>query len=87
MKLLWKYNPNENISIGTSWFDEKRDVNVYFSTYYPNGDYYAFVSLNYEYGLFGHLWKQSIYVVSDKIIELFERNRKILGIREEKNEI
>jgi hypothetical protein len=27
------YNPNENISVDTSWFDEKRDVNVYFLNY------------------------------------------------------
>lgn len=45
------------------------------------------MSLDYEYGLFGHPWKQSIYEVGEKIIELFERKRKILGIREEKNEI
>lgn len=58
-----------------------KEVNVYFPTYYPNGDYYAFVSLNYEYGLFGHPFKQCIYVVGDKLIELFEKNRGALGLR------
>lgn len=79
------YNPNENIPVDTSWYDEKRNANIYFPTYYPNGDYFAFVSFDYGYGLFGHPWKQAIYVVGDKLIELFEENKNLLGISEEKD--
>ena len=54
------YNPHENIPFNTEWYDESRDCNVYFPTYYPDRDYYAFVSTDYSYGLMGHPWKSKI---------------------------
>lgn len=76
------FNPHENIPFNTEWYDEDRDCNVYFPTYYPNGDYYAFVSTDYSYGLMGHPWKNEIYVVGDKLIELFEIHKTELDLCE-----
>lgn len=76
------FNPHENIPFNTEWYDENRDCNVYFPTYYPNGDYYAFVSTDYSYGLMGHPWKSEIYVVGNKLIDLFEKHKAELGLCE-----
>lgn len=37
------FSPNENIPVGYNYNDSDRQCQVYFPTYYPNGDYY-FVS-------------------------------------------
>ncbi|MBQ8175615.1 MAG: DUF2716 domain-containing protein [Oscillospiraceae bacterium] len=76
------FNPHENIPVNTEWYDEDRDCNVYFPTYYPNGYYYAFVSTDYSYGLMGHPWKNEIYVVGNRLIELFEKHKAELDLYE-----
>lgn len=76
------FNPHENIPFNTEWYDESRDCNVYFPTYYPDGDYYAFVATDYSYGLMGHPWKSEIYVVGNKLIELFEKHKAELDLCE-----
>ena len=74
------FNPHENIPVNTEWYDESRDCNVYFPTYYPDGDYYAFVSTDYSYGLFGYPWENEIYIVGNKLIELFEEHKTELAL-------
>ena len=59
----FEYNPNENIEFEYHYHDEDRDVEVYFPTYFPNGDYHFFVSKDFSYGIFGHPWrKKYIYL-------------------------
>ena len=76
------FNPAENIGINTEWYDEQRECNVYFPTYYPNGDYYAFVSADYTYGMFGYPWTKEIYIVGDKLIALFNECKSELNLQE-----
>ncbi|MDE7364396.1 MAG: DUF2716 domain-containing protein [Ruminococcus sp.] len=66
------YNPNENILLNTFWEDTERNCNVYFPSYYPDGDYYAFTAMDFKYGLFGNPWKKKIYVVGESLIDKFE---------------
>ncbi len=77
------YDPREKISTGIDdwWYDQERDVRVYFPSYYPDGDYHAFVFQDFRQGLFGHPWKQEIYVVGEAIIAAFEANAEALGLR------
>ncbi|MCM1468473.1 MAG: DUF2716 domain-containing protein [Alistipes sp.] len=74
------YNPRENIPLYTWWEDQSRNCNVYFPSYYPNGDFHAFVSMDYTYGIYGHPWREEIYVVGLSLIELFEKNKLDLGL-------
>ena len=46
--LVWNsdcfiFHPDEKITPGLQYRDFERDVNVYFPSYYPDGDYYFFV--------------------------------------------
>ena len=74
------FSPYENIPVGTCWHDDERDCNVYFPTYYPDGDYFAFTATDFSYGLFGHPWKHEIYVVGEKLVEMFEMYKGELEI-------
>lgn len=76
----YEYNPKEEIELGYNYYDEERDCNVYFPSYYPNGDYYFFVSKDWEYGMFGHPWRKEIYLIGDKLINEFAKKEKKLGL-------
>ena len=56
-------------------YDSDRKCQVYFPTYYPNGDYHFFVDKEWKYGLFGHPWKHEIVVMGEKLIEMFEKEK------------
>lgn len=74
------YNPNENIEYNYHYYDEERKCNVYFPTYYPEGDYYFFLSKDFTMGIFGHPWRKELYVIGDKLIEEFEANKYFLDL-------
>ena len=74
------FNPHEYRNFARQWYDESRDVNVYFPSYYPNGDYYFFIAKDFSYGLLGHPWRDEIYVFGDELMELFEANKDALNI-------
>lgn len=76
----FEYNPQENIELGYSYHDDERDCNVYFPSYYPSGDYYFFVSKNWEYGMFGHPWRKEIYLIGKKLIKEFDKHKRVLAI-------
>lgn len=76
------YNPSENFPLNTHWYDAKRDCNVYFPSYFPDGDYFAFISKDLTYGLYGNPWRMEIYVVGMSLIELFEKHKEELEIEE-----
>lgn len=83
--LVWEsdcflYDPSEEIPFEYSFFDKERNVNVYFPSYYPNGDYHFFSSLDWALGLYGHPWKHEIYVVGKELIHEFEKIKDILFI-------
>ena len=46
--------------------------NVYFPSYYPNGDYHFFIDKDWSFGMFGHPWKQEIVVWGKELIEMFD---------------
>ena len=74
------FNPHEYMNFPRQWYDESRDVNVYFPSYYPDGDYYFFIAKDFSYGLLGHPWRDEIYIFGDELMELFEANKDALNI-------
>lgn len=77
------FNPGEEIAAERKWpgwHDAERDCQVYFPSYYPDGDYHFFASKDFSYGMLGHPWKGVIYVFGNRLAELFERNRDSLGL-------
>ncbi len=63
------------------WYDEARDCRVYFPSYYPDGDYHAFMAKDLRWGMMGSPWKERIYVVGERLIAAFEENSGALGLR------
>lgn len=74
------YNPWEEIPPDYSFYDAERNCNVFFPSYYPNGDYHFFVSFDWTIGLYGHPWKEEIIVVGEQLMQEFEKARKKLNI-------
>ena len=76
----FEFNPHEYNNFIKQWYDETRNVNVYFPSYYPDGDYYFFIAKDFSYGLLGHPWRKEIYVFGNELMELFEANKDALNI-------
>lgn len=76
----FEFNPKEEIPLDYQYHDNKRDCEVYFPSYYPNGDYYFFISKDFSYGLLGHPWREEIYVFGNELIKNFKSKEKELDI-------
>lgn len=74
------FSPQENTPCGFSYYDAERDCNVYFPSYYPDGDYFFFLSQDFSCGLFGHPQRSEICVMGDPLIEAFENLKEQLGL-------
>ena len=55
--------------------------NAYFPNYYPDGDYYFFISEDFRFGYLTHPWREEAWVFGDDLIEEFERFYKSIGWR------
>lgn len=85
--LVWNsdcfiFHPDEMITPGLQYRDFERGVNVYFPSYYPDGDYYFFVSTDWANGLYGHPWRKEIRVKGEKMIRAFEEQKEALALEE-----
>ncbi len=74
------YNPCEEIPLGYFFYDTERNCNVYFPSYYPNGDFYFFASFDWSIGLYGHPWRNEIIVAGEKLIQEFDKVQDMLNI-------
>ena len=45
---------------------------AYFPGYYPDGDYYFYISEDFRFGYLTHPWRQEAWVFGDALIEEFE---------------
>lgn len=76
----FEYNPSENIEYQYHYYDDNRNVEVYFPSYYPDGDYHFFISKNWDYGMFGHPWRKELYIFGIKLINGFKKAESELDI-------
>lgn len=74
------YNPCEKIPLNYWFYDIERNCNVYFPSYYPDGDFHFFASFDWSIGLYGHPWKEEIIIVGEQLIQEFEKVQDILNI-------
>ena len=54
--------------------------NVYFPSFYPDGDYYFFIDEGFEFGLLGHPWRQEIWIFGEPLLSEFGKIYKELGL-------
>lgn len=78
----FSFCPNAFGTLVKEYHDDERNCNVYFPSYYPNGDYYFFVDQDGKYALFGHPWLHEIVVYGQELIDLFEENKRALELGE-----
>ena len=76
----FEFSPMEDISMNYNYYDSDRKCQVYFPTYYPDGDYYFFFDSTWNCGIFGHPWRNEIIVMGAELIKRFEKNKEKLGL-------
>lgn len=66
-------NPDEQKDF---WQDDARyehgGYNVYFPSFYPDGDYYFFIAEDFSFGLLGHPWRQEVWIFGEKLMSEYE---------------
>ena len=60
--------------------------NAYFPAYYPDGDYYFFISEDFRFGYLTHPWREEAWVFGDELIKEFERFYESIGWKKLKSE-
>ena len=65
------------------WHDAAQKANMYFPTYYPNGDYYFFVAKDLSFGWLGHPWQKKLTLFGEKMLHLLDGYEAQLGLTEE----
>lgn len=65
------------------WYDKALKANMYFPTYYPNGDYYFFVAKDLSFGWLGHPWQKKLTLFGEKMLHLLDGYEAQLGLVEE----
>lgn len=53
--------------------------NVYFPSFYPDGDYYFFIDESFEFGLLGHPWRKEIWIFGELLLSEFKKIYTELG--------
>lgn len=78
----FSFCPNDFGKLVKEYYDDERNCNVYFPSYYPDGDYFFFIDQDGKYALFGHPWLHEIVVYGQELIDLFEENKRALELGE-----
>ena len=76
----FSFCPNGFGKLVKEYYDDERNCNVYFPSYYPDGDYHFFIDQDGKFALFGHPWLQEIVVYGQELIDLFEENKLALEL-------
>ena len=66
------FSPKEYIPYNFEYYDSDRKCQVYFPTYYPNGDYHLF---------FDKEWRNEVVIMGSELIKGFENKKFDLGIQ------
>ena len=53
--------------------------NAYFPGFYPDGDYYFFISEDFRFGYLTHPWREEAWVFGNELIKEFEGFYKTIG--------
>ena len=76
----FSFNPVDYGRLVRYYYDVDRNCNVYFPSFFPNGDYHFFVDPEGKYAVYGHPWIGEIVVCGQELINCFEANRKELAL-------
>lgn len=79
----FRYNPRIKIKQRSFYVVDERyghgGYNAFFPSFFPDGDYYFFISKNLDWGYLGHPWQQKVWVFGKRLIEEFENVYQKIG--------
>ena len=61
---------------------ESRDCNMYYPSFYPNGDYHFFIEKDFKFGMLGHPWRQEMWVFGEQLLPLIATHAEEMGWEE-----
>lgn len=77
------YDPRDIEEQKDFWVDDERydggGYNVYFPSFYPDGDYHFFIAEDFSFGLLGHPWRQEVWIFGERLTAEYEAVYKELG--------
>lgn len=77
------YDPRDPEEQQDFWVDDERYIgggyNVYFPSFYPDGDYYFFIAEDFSFGWLGHPWRREVWIFGEKLLPEIESVYKDLG--------
>jgi len=59
-------------------FLDSQDPKSWLAPVFPDGDYYIFLSEDFDFGLFGHPWESSLCLFGQKLLDVLEKFKPIL---------
>ena len=79
----FKYDPRVEEPYGYYMtYETLENTRAYFPFFYPNGDYYLFVSQDFSWGYFTHPWQKKVWVFGKRMVQLMSENSQKLGFIE-----
>lgn len=78
----FRFSTSEEIPAGANWYDTQHSCQVFFPSFYPDGDYHFFMNLDLSEGFLGHPWRKELWVLGEKAISAFDTFKNELNLRE-----
>ncbi|MDE5835051.1 MAG: DUF2716 domain-containing protein [Ruminococcus sp.] len=66
--------------------EQKGENGRFFPCFYPDGDYYFFISKDFRFGYLGHPWRQEVWIFGTDLINNISGKAHLLGWNELKRE-
>lgn len=77
------YDPRDPDEQKDFWVADERYIgggyNVYFPSFYPDGDYYFFIVEDFSFGWLDHPWRREVWIFGEKLLTEIESVYKDLG--------
>lgn len=70
------YDPRDPDEKRDFWVDNENywdgGYNVYFPSFFPDGDYYFFIAEDFSFGWLGHPWRQEVWIFGEELLSEIE---------------
>ena len=80
------FNPRNSEQMQSTYVENSKYLDggyfACFPDYYPDGDYYLFVSKDFNWGYFTHPWQKKAWVFGKRMVQLMRENSQKLGFLE-----
>jgi hypothetical protein len=64
---------------------EENESSIRIVSFIPNGDYYIFITEDFENIWFGHPWEKTITIIGNRLIDAFNKNKPLYLLNEKQH--